>query len=250
MKSCRIAFVAAGRRDNPLIMTSPAEQPVWENHPLWRDADRLDAIRRQMWIQVQKTLFPGKPRRPLRSPGRTELTVVSGTSAEDAYNEAIHALLRYTPSGEVNWEAVGNTFARRRAIAAVRKARRHRGLPDGSEIGITSLDVEDDDGEPLVNQIADVEVLPDEAAAERALRAERLVAFRTVAEEILPQRDRDIVFRIARGETRQAIAEIVNLSPQRVGQIYGESIRMINAQLRTHAKFRRLYEPEGGNPDG
>ena len=230
-------------------MTSPAERPVWENHPLWRDRARLDAIRKQMWIEVQKTLSPGKPRKPLRSPGRTELALVGGTSAEDAYNEAIYALLRYAPGGEVNWEAVGNTLARRRAIAALRKARKHRKLPDGSEIGIVSLDTEDDDGEPLVNKIADYEVLPDEAAAERALRAERLIAFRTVADEILPQRDRDIVFRIARGETQRAIAEIVNLTPQRVGQIYAGSIRKINAQLRTQQKFRRLYEPEGGNPN-
>ncbi|MGI8793011.1 MAG: hypothetical protein ACR2H3_07530 [Acidimicrobiales bacterium] len=231
-------------------MTSRAERLTWENHPLWHDRAQLDAIRKQMWIEVQKTMFLGKPRRPLRNPGKIELTVVGGASAEDAYSEAIHALLQYQPRGEVNWAAVGNTLARRRAIAAVRRARKHRKLPNGSEINIVSLDLEDDDGAPLIDEIAAADLLPDEAATERALQAERLVAFRTVADEILPQRDRDIVFRIARGETTVAIAEIVNLTPQRVGQIHRESMRKINAQLRTEPKYRRLYDPEGGSPDG
>jgi DNA-directed RNA polymerase specialized sigma24 family protein len=246
----RIAFAGAGARDNPLIMTSPAERPIWENHPLWHDRARLDAIRKQMWIEVQKTMFAGKPRRPLRNPGRTELTVVGGTSAEDAYSEAIHALLQYQPTEDADWEALGNTLAHRRAVAAVRRARKHRKLPDGSEITMASLAVENDDGAPLVDEIADDDHLPDERATERVLRAERLVALRTVADEILPQRDRDIVFRIARGETTVAIADIVNLTPQRVGQIHRESLRKINAQLRTDPAFRRLYEPEGGKPDG
>lgn len=64
-----------------------------------------------------------------------------------------------------------------------------------------------------------------------------------------PQRDRDIVFRAARGETYVSISSAVNLSQQRVGQIDRESLRKINARLRADPQYRRLYEPEGGTPN-
>ena len=215
-------------------MSAPAGRPIWEQHPLWLDRERLDSISQLMWFEIQKVMFPGRPPRPLRRPGLTELTVVGGTSAEDAYSEAVHALLRYEPKGDVNWEKVGVTIARRKAIDAVRKATSHRRLPDGTEIDITSLDLENEDGEPLVGDVADSGDLTDDEAVDRVLRAQRLVAFRKMADE-LPQRDRDIVFRSARGETYVAIARDVGLTEQRVGQIDREGLRKISAGLRrTH----------------
>ena len=56
------------------------------------------------------------------------------------------------------------------------------------------------------------------------------------------------IYRVTRGESRVAIAKEVDLSQQRVGQIYAESLRKINAVLRADPSFQRLYEPEGGNP--
>lgn len=230
-------------------MSTPDDRPVWESHPLWSDRARLDRIRQQMWIEIQKVMFPGRPRRVLANRERTELTIVGGTSAEDAFSEAVSALLRYVPEGDVSWEATGNTIAQRRAVAAVRKARKHRRLSDGSEIGITSLNETDEEGDPIYDDVAVADDAPDEEATDRALRADRLLAFRTVADEILPQRDRNIVFRAARGETYVSISDVVNLSPQRVGQIDRKSLRKINARLRTDPQYRRLYEPEGGTPD-
>jgi DNA-directed RNA polymerase specialized sigma24 family protein len=231
-------------------MSVPAGRPIWGQHPLWRDRDRLEAITENMWVEIQKVMFAGRPRRHLRRPGTTELTVVGGTSAEDALREAVHALLQYEPGGGVVWEAVGTTIAHRRAIAAVRKARKHRGLPDGSEIGIASLDLETEEGEPLVHEIADPSAPTDDEVVDRVLRADRVLAIRKVAEEVLPGRDRDIVFRVTRGETNLAIANDLGVSAQRVGQIYRQSIRKINARLRREPTFRRLYDPEGENPDG
>jgi RNA polymerase sigma factor (sigma-70 family) len=231
-------------------MSAPADRPIWEQHPLWLDRERLEAITERMWLEIQKTLFAGRPRRPLRNPGNTELTVVGGASAEDVFSEALHALLRYEPKGDVNWEAVGITIAKRRAIAAVRTAKKHRGLSSGSEIDIKSLDLENERGERLVDDLADPVDGPDVDAVDRVLRADRLLAFRKVAEEVLPQRDRDIVFRVARGETYLAIAKDVGVTEQRVGQINRESLRKINARLRSDHKFRRLYETQGGNPNG
>lgn len=246
----RIAFVAAAIRDNSLDMSVPAGRPIWEQHPLWLDRERLDVVTERMWVEIQKVMFAGRPRRPLRSPAKTELTVVGGASAEDVLSEAVHALLQYAPDGDVIWEAVGSTIAQRRAIAAVRTARKNRSLPAGSEIGITSLDLENEDGGPLFGELADPSAPTDDEIIDGVLRAERVLAIRTVAEEVLPLRDRDIVFRVTRGETNEAVASDVGLSAQRVGQIYRESTRRINARLRSEPTFRRLYDPEGGNPDG
>lgn len=245
-----IAFAAGAARDNPPDMSAPIDQPIWEQHPLWLDRERLDAVSARMWLEIQKTMFAGRLLRPLRTPGRTELTVVGGTSAEDVYQEAVHALLRYVPAGGVDWDAVGTTIAKRRAIAAVRTAKKHRSLPDGQEIAITSLDLEGEHGDRRVDELFDPGDPPDEEAIDRVLRADRLLAFRTAAGELLPQRDRDIVFRATRGETNAAIAKDVGLTGQRVGQIYRASLRKVNARLRSDPRFRCLYEPEGGNPNG
>lgn len=243
------AFVGAAPRDNPPVMSTPAGRPIWEQHPLWLDRERLEAVTQRMWPEIQKVMFPGGPRRSLRNPGHAELTLVGGTSAEDVLRWAVQDLLQYEPKGNVVWEAVAIAIAQRRAVDAVRKATKHRRLPDGAEIGITSLDLENEDGERLVDGLADSGELIDEEAVDRVLRTDRLLAFRKVAEEVLPQRDRDIVFRLTRGETNVAIAKEVGLTQQRVGQIYAESMRKINAGLRSDPNFRRLYEPEGGNPD-
>lgn len=229
-------------------MSTPADRPIWEQHPLWLDRERLEIITQRMWLVIQKVMFPGNARRPLRNPAKTELTVMGGLSLEDVFNEALHALLQYEPAGDVNWEKVAITIAHRRAVDAVRKATKHRALPDGSEIHIVPFDIEDEKGERLATRVADPGEAPDDDAIDRALRADRLLAFRKVAEQVLPQRDRDIVFRRTRGETNVTIAKDVGLTEQRVGQIHRESLRKINGRLRSDPTFRRLYEPEGGNP--
>jgi len=245
----RIPFVGAATRDNDFDMSAPADRPIWEQHPLWLDRQRLEAISDRMWLEIQKVMFPGHQRRLRRSPGKTELTVVGGASVEDVFSEALNTLLRYEPHGDVSWEAIGITIAQRRAVAAVRTATKHRGLPDGTEIGIMSLDLENEQGERLVDAQPDPDALADDEVIDQILRADRVLAIRKVAEDILPQRDRDIFFRFTRGETKVAIAKDVGLSGQRVGQIYRESVRKINATLRSDPTFRRLYEPKGGNPN-
>lgn len=227
-------------------MAESAQQPRWEQHPLWLDRERLDAITERMWIEIQKTMFPFNAPRPRRRPGDTELTVVGGRSVDDVFAEALFHLLRYQPAGDVKWEAVGITIAHRRAVAAVRKAKKHRSLPDGSEISIVSLDLENDSGQRLVDEVPDVGDEPGEEATDRVLRADRMLAFREVANEALSGRDKDILFRSISGETNVRIAADIGLTPQRVGQIYRESLRKINARLRGNPSFRRLYEYEGG----
>lgn len=236
-------------RDNPQEMSISAGRPIWEEHPLWLDRERLEAITQRMWLEIQKVMFPSRPRRPMGSPGKTELTVVGGSSVEDAFGEALRDLLTYQPKRDVTWEAVGITIARRRAVDAIRTAKKHRELPDGSEIDIVSLYAENEKGERLSEKLVDLGDAPDDEVIDRILRTDRLLAFRKVAEEVLPQRDRNIVFRYGRGETNAAIAQDVGLTEQRIGQIYRESLRKINAKLRNDPQYRRLYEFEGGTPN-
>lgn len=242
-------FVGGGRGDNASDMTTPAGRPISQQHPLWLDRDRLEAISQQMWIHIQKVLFPGERRVRKRS-GESTLTLVGGTSAEDVLSEAVLSLLRYEPDGPVNWEAFASSIAHRRAVDALRKATKGRELPDGGEIPIASLDLESPEGQRVADEVADARGEPlDEEVVDRILEDQRLLAVRQVADKVLTQRDRDIFFRITRGETREAIAGDVNLTPQRVGQIYAEAIRKTNDGLKHDPHFRRLYDHEGGNPN-
>lgn len=243
------AFVERGTRDNAREMPTPAARPNWEQHPLLVDRARLQMITELMWFQIQRIMFPFAPRRSSRNPSGTELTVVGGTSAEDVLREALAGLMQYEPQGHVEWEGLAITIAQRRAIDAVRRARKHRRLPDGTEIDITSLDREREDGPPIADTLPDPNQLTEDEVVESLLRADRLRAIGTVARTTLSHRDRDIFYRVTRGESLVAVAAEVDLTPQRVGQIYRQSLRQINAALKLDPQFQRLYDLEGGTSD-
>ncbi len=145
------------------------------------------------------------------------------------------------------------TIARNKAIAALRKSGKHRGLPDGSQIQIASLDMENADGEPLINDIPDPDdsgYSPDEAIR-RVHQLERLRALRRLAEEHLTDRDRQIFFRHQRGETFRSMHDDYDITEQRIGQIYRKSLRDLRNAAKNDPKTQRLTDPdEGGNPDG
>lgn len=248
-ESHRGAFVQPGTRDNAGDMSTPAALPNPEQHPLLLDRGRLESITDLMWFRIQKTMFPNAPRRSIRNPGGTELTVVGGVSAEDVLQEALVDLLRYQPQGSVNWEGLAITIAQRRAVDAVRRARKHRVLPDETEIDVTSLSEEREGAAGIADMIADLDQLTDDQIVDNLLRIERLRAIGKVAQQILSQRDRDVFNRVTRGETFTAIAPEVDLTPQRVGQIYAQSLRKINEALRLDPQFVRLYGSEGGTPN-
>jgi DNA-directed RNA polymerase specialized sigma24 family protein len=243
------AFVQPVARDNALEMPTPAARPNWEQHPLLLDRARLQRVTELMWFQIQKKMFPAAPRRSSSNPSGNELTIVGGTSAEDVLREALAALLQYESQEQVEWEGLAITIAQRRAVDAVRRARKHRRLSDGTEIDITSLDRERDDGRPIADTIADPDQLTEQDVVDSLLRADRLRAIGTMARETLSQRDRDIFYRVTRGEPLVAISPEVDLTPQRVGQIYRKSLRQINAALKLDPRFQRLYDLEGGTSD-
>lgn len=233
-------------------MPTPANRPFPTNHPLQDDRVRLEHIADLMWDEIHSVLWPGLPFRRRASPSGNELTLVGGASAEDVLQEAVIALLRYQPTPGINWEGLGVTIAHNKAVAALRKSGKHRALPDGSQIQIASLDMENADGEPLVNDIPD----PDDSgySADEAIRRvhqlDRLRALRRLAEESLTVRDRQILFRHQRGETFRSMHDDFDLTEQRIGQIYRKSLRDLRNAAKNDPATQRPNDPdEGGNPD-
>jgi RNA polymerase sigma factor (sigma-70 family) len=234
-------------------MTEPSARPFPEEHPLRGDGARLDDIVDLMWKEILKVL--NQPPRARPKPGRlasAELTLVGGVSARDILQEALLDLLRHQPEEDTKWEGLGVRIAQHKAMAALTKStkgRKRRGQP---EIEISSLDIEDDDGERLVEQLPDhTPSLTLEQAEDEVRLLRRQQALHRAA-DILNDRDRQIVLRIMRGETRVAIGHDLKLTPQRIGQINAKAL----IKLRKTLAEDPLYRPpttnptEGGTPNG
>lgn len=234
-------------------MTDPSQRPFPKEHPLRWDRARLDDITDLMWWEILKVLHQSPRARP--KPGRqaaAELTLVGGLSAIDVLQEALVGLLRHSPKDDVNWEGLGVRIAQNKAKEALRKSRAYRTRGDGvPDIQIGSLDAEDDEGDRLVDGMADEEPsLRLEEAEEEVLLLRRQQAFHRAANEILTDRDRQIVLRIMRGETRDTIKDDFSLTRQRIGQIHREALVRIRRELDDDPLFRPPHEPtEGGTPN-
>jgi RNA polymerase sigma factor (sigma-70 family) len=232
-------------------MTEPSARPFPEEHPLRGDRERLDDILDLMWQEILKVL--NQPPRARPKPGRLgfpELTLVGGVSARDILQEALLDLLRHLPEEDTRWEGLGVRIAQRKAMAALtesRRGRRRRGQPD---IEVGSADIEDADGERLVEQLPDhMPSLTLEQAEEEVRLLRRQQALHRAA-ETLNDRDRQIVLRIMRGDTRVAIGQDLKLTPQRIGQINAQALIKLHRTLAADPPFRppTTNPTEGGTP--
>lgn len=232
-------------------MTDAAKRSFPKNHPLRDDRPRLEAISDLMWWEILKVLH--QPRRKRGRPGTPELALVGGASAEDALQEALFGLLRYEPADGVDWEALGIRIAQNKAKEALRKSRAFRTRSGEPDIEISSLDVENSDGEPLVEEIRDPDDsgFTEEQALAEVERLERQQALHRAAREVLTDRDRDIVARIQRGETREAISNDYPFGRVRVGQIYAEALGKLRDRLAEDPKLGLgpAHPIQGGNPN-
>lgn len=230
-------------------------RPIPERHPLKGDRARLEAISDKMWWAILKVLGHPPQRRPRPGrPGGPELTLLGGPSARDVLQEALIDLLQSPYGPDINWEGLGVKIAQRRAKDALRSSRAGRRRRDADDIEVASLDLENPRGERLVDELPDpldVELTLDEAQ-EEVQRLERQQALHEIAREVLTDRDRQIVFRIQRGETRVEMAEDFGVTPQRIGQIYAKALTVLRDHLNGHPLFRPpTTDPtEGGNPHG
>lgn len=192
-------------------------------HPLFADRDLLDDVTKVMYAVIQKTLHK-RDNAKSRQGTRPDRALIDGVSADDVLQEALVGLWEFPPENLTStWAALGVTVAKRRAVDAVRVAR--KGLRDTDhrhEITVESGDAPTDDpeGEPGATRWdlhPDMRLNPEEEYI--ILRS--ALDLRDLAREVLDGKDQAIFFGIRfQQRSRADLSKELNLSPQRVGQIY------------------------------
>ena len=215
-------------------MESPA--PVsGSEHPLLSDRARLDALLDVMHAQIHKTLHPlsSAPRKRGVGPERA---LVGGVSADDVLQEALDDLLAY-PLERVtgSLEALGVDIAKKRAVDARRASQKGlRGTSHRPELRVVSGDAEAqrDNGE-TTRPVWDVVSGEHASAEDEFLATQSVLDLRDLAREILDGQEQRVFFGIHfEHRTRRDIGEELGKTGQRVGQIYEQAMRRLEAHPR------------------
>ena len=240
-------------------MARSAPKPI-PDHPLLADRPRLDRILNVMYAEIQKVTHRGtrpEHRAQISHGGGTERTLVGGESAEDVLQDALLALLSYEPARLTStWEALAVGIAQKKAVGAVRRAtkgRRARTNEDGEQeteinvVPLPTVGTDDDDA------IGDLPSANDDLEDE-FIRTEQQLILRDLARELLDERDRRIFYDIHYLDVPAAeIGRQLDLSGQRVGQIYKAVLQRLLLAARSHPMFRRISDypdlPQGGRDD-
>jgi RNA polymerase sigma factor (sigma-70 family) len=204
--------------------------PVGQPHPLLADRPRLDRITSNMDLTIQRTLYGH-----LLGDGQERL-LHGGASAMDVLQESLLALLRYDPTMlTTSWEGLSVAIARRRAIDAVRESTKGRRAADTAA------------GDPDQVTVVAFDALLDEHAGaacsgwddpEQAfVNNEQQKVLRRLIRE-LPEPSRMIVSALHfEGRSRVEIGRQVNLTPQRVGQIYAKTLLELLEKAQSDPDF-------------
>ena len=211
-------------------------------HPLLHDRERLERILDVMYAKIQKTLFPESPRRrrqatrsqPDDADHPERILEGSALSADDVFSEAAISLLEHPPDRlKGTWEGLAVRIARNKAIDALRASRKGlRGTEHRPELRLVSGDAQGEgpDGETEPSLF---EVIPSnwsDPEAEFAVLADVLV-LRDLARDHLDARAREIFFAIHfEGYSRKEVGDRFDLTGQRIGQIYNDALRTLEAQ--------------------
>lgn len=205
-------------------------------HPLFADRDLLDEVTKVMYAVIQKTLHKrGVP--TTRQGTGPDRALIGGVSADDVLQEALIDLSNYAPEKLTkSWGALGVTIAHSRAVDAVRAARKGlRGTEHRHEIKMESGDAPTVDPEGELGSTG-WDLHPDERLnpEEEYVIVRSALDVRDLAREVLDtERERtiflDIHFQV---RDRAELAEEWDLTPQRIGQIYHEACRTLEANER------------------
>ena len=229
------------------MMTSTS-QASESKHPLLADRERLEKILDIMYAKIQKTLFPGNPRRRPRAEtggfinadDRERIREGTGFSADDVLSEALFGLLEYSPERlKGTWESLAVTIARNKATDAFRASTKGLcGTDHRPELRIVSGDAEgkglDGERKPALFEVLPSNYGDPEAEYFEYLELEYVLKLRDLAREVLDDREQDIFFAIHfDGYSRKEVGDRLGLTSQRIGQIYKDVLR----RLDTHPDY-------------
>ena len=203
---------------------------VGQQHPLLADRPRLDKIVSNMDLTIQRTLY-GR----VLGEGQERL-LHGGTSARDVLQKALLELLLCDPAKlKTTWEALSATIAPRRAIDAGRESTTGRRAADAvagdpDEITMVSFDelLDEDTGAGISawNDPEQAFTYNEQQKVLRRLIRELPEPSRTIVDAIYYQR-----------RSRVEVGKQVNLTPQRVGQIYAKTLLALLEKARNDPEF-------------
>ena len=199
------------------------------------DRARLDALLDLMHALIYKTLHNGSPAPPKRGVG-PERTLVGGVSADDVLQEALADLLAYQLERVTgSLEALGVDIAKKRAVDAIRASQKGlRGTSRRAALRVVSGDAvtHGEDGEPA-GKVWDVVPGHSGSAEEEALAIRSVLDLRDLARELLDNQERAIFFGVHfQRRSRRDIGKELGITGQRVGQIYDQAMRRLEADPR------------------
>ena len=180
-----------------------------------------------MYAVIQKTLHK-RDNVKSRQGARPDRALIGGVSADDVLQEALVDLWEFPPENLTSaWTALGVTVAKRRAVDAVRVARKGlRGTDHRHEITVESGDVPTDDpeGEPGATRWdlhPDMRLNPEE----EYLILRSALDLRDLAPRSARRaKDQTVFFGIRfQQRSRVDLSNELDMSPQRVGQIYDKA---------------------------
>lgn len=213
---------------------SSTAQSIDPEHPLLLDRSLLEEVLDLMFAAIQKVLFGGG--RPVARDSSSRQAIAGGVSAEDVLQDATVALLNHPDAGAVrDWRAFAVAVGKNKAKDALDHAQKHRrGTDNRTELHLVSIDAEKPGADGNSGMSA-LQFLPDRnlSPEDEVIAIQSALSLRDLAREILDGREMKIFLDIKfLQRSRRQIGDELGLTPQRVGQLYDQASRHLEAHPR------------------
>ncbi len=235
-----MTFTDGAGADRVGVMAEHAT-PASSSHPLLEDRTRVETIKNNMHIQIQRVLHGRRVRDDV------ELALPGGASVDDVLQDALLALLRTDPANvRTSWEALSTQIARNKAKDALSTATRGRRNP-GSEPGTPDdimLVAFDDDVDAI-----DTDLGQDPETAYIVAEQHRVLL--QLARETLTERDR-LVFHTGyyKTKTDKELGErLGGITSQAVSQQRRRILKTLYEAARRDPSFPTLNVIDEGSRD-
>ena len=203
-------------------------------HPLLLDRGLFEEVLDVMYAKIQKVLFPG--RWHSRRGEGPEHAIVGGTSADDILQEATADLLMHEDVASVrDWPALGVVVAARRAMDALDTAGKHlRGTDLRPELYVVPGDAaasgnDEGVGTSVLQGVPDQNLSPEN----RVVTIQSALGLLHLAREVLEGRQMEIFLEIKFSQrSRRELGDELGLTAQRVGQLFEQASRRLEAHPR------------------